>query len=63
MKMYTGRSADGSDITEFEGFYTSSCGNYYGSEPFSKHQEKELRKINTKKKINNYMKPKKIKSC
>ena len=56
MKMYTGKSGDFSDITEFEGFHTSSCGNYWGNKPFTKEQEKRLRKIDTKKKINNLMK-------
>lgn len=56
MRIFHGRSADGSDITEFEGFHTSSCGNYWGNKPFTKEQEKRLRKIDTKKKINNLMK-------
>ena len=52
---YTGRSADGSDMQEFEGMYVSSCGNFWGNHPFTKEQEKSMRKDAHKKRIRNLM--------
>jgi hypothetical protein len=52
---YTGYSADGSDIQEVQGMYASSCGNFWGSEPFTKQQEKAMRKDAYKKKIRKLM--------
>jgi len=52
---YTGRSADGSDIQEFEGMYVSSCGNFWSNYPFTKQEEKSMRKSAYKKRIKNIM--------
>ena len=59
MTMYYGKSADGSDMKEFQGFYTSPCGRYWGSHPFtkdhplmqSKNRPKKNRNKNPKKYI------------
>lgn len=55
MPIYTGYSADGSDMQEFKGLYTSSCGNFWRSIPFTKQQEKACRKNAYKRKIRNLM--------
>jgi hypothetical protein len=55
MPIYTSKSADGSDMQEFQGMYTSSCGNFWGSEPFTKQKEKVMRKDAYKKRIRNLM--------
>ena len=34
MTFYYGKSADGSDMKEFEGMYVSPCGKYWSTEPF-----------------------------
>jgi hypothetical protein len=44
MPLYTCKSADGSDMKEFEGVYTSSCGNFWSTTPFTKQEEKQCRK-------------------
>jgi len=54
MALYTGKSSDGSDMKEFRA-YISSCGNFFGSHPFTKQQEKSLRKNAYKKKMQNLM--------
>lgn len=41
--MYYGKSEDGSDAKQFEGFYVSPCGKYWGSEPFPKETRRERR--------------------
>lgn len=52
---YTGRSGDGSDMQEFEGMYVSSCGNFWSNHPFTKHEEKSMRKDAHKKRIKDLM--------
>ena len=44
MPIYYGKSRDGSDAKEFEGMYTSPNGKYWGTEPISLEQEKEMDK-------------------
>lgn len=53
---YTGKSGDGSDMKEFDGMYVSSCGNFWGNHPFTKQEEKSMRKDAYKKRIKNLMK-------
>jgi hypothetical protein len=55
MPIYTGYSADGSDMEEFQGLYSSSCGNFWSSEPFTKQKEKQFRKHAYKKLIRKLM--------
>ena len=55
MPIYTGYSADGSDMQEFQGMYVSSCGNFWSSTPFTKQEEKSMRKDAYKKRIRNLM--------
>lgn len=55
MPLYTGYSADGSDMQEFQGMYISSCGNFWSSTPFTKQQEKAMRKDAYKKRIRKLM--------
>jgi len=55
MALYTGKSSDGSDMQEFQGMYLSSCGNFFGSHPFTKQEEKSMRKNAYKKKMQNLM--------
>ena len=55
MPLYTGKSADGSDMQEFQGIYLSSCGNFFGSHPFTKQEEKAMRKDAYKRRIRNLM--------
>ena len=55
MKLYTGRSGDGSDMQEFEGMYVSSCGNFWSNHPFTKQEEKSMRKDAYKKRIKDLM--------
>ena len=52
---YTGSSRDGSDIHEVEGMYVSSCGNFWSSDPFTKQEERWLRKDAHKKRMRNLM--------
>jgi uncharacterized protein YchJ len=47
MPIYYGKSADGSDAKEFEGFHVSSCGKYWGSEPFDNEAVQELERYNS----------------
>jgi hypothetical protein len=54
MALYTGKSSDGSDMKEFRG-YISSCGNFFSSHPFTKQQEKSMRKNAYKKRMRNLM--------
>ncbi len=47
MTFYTGKGVPGQpgfEMKEFEGFYVSSCGNYWGSEPFTEKSEKAMKK-------------------
>ena len=55
MSIYTGYSADGSDMQEFQGMYVSSCGNFFSNHPFTKQEEKAMRKDAYKKRIKNLM--------
>jgi hypothetical protein len=55
MPIYTGKSADGSDMREFQGMYLSSCGNFFSSHPFTKQEEKAMRKDAHKKRVKNLM--------
>jgi hypothetical protein len=55
MSVYTGYSADGSDMQEFQGMYVSSCGNFFSNHPFTKQEEKAMRKDAYKKRIKNLM--------
>ncbi len=55
MPIYTGYSADGSDMKEFEGVYTSLCGNFWSTTPFTKQEEKACRKLANKRMIRNLM--------
>lgn len=55
MPIYTGYSADGSDMQEFQGMYLSSCGNFFSSHPFTKQEEKACRKDAYKRKIRKLM--------
>ena len=55
MPLYTGKSADGSDMQEFQGMYLSSCGNFFSNHPFTKQEEKVMRKDAYKKRIKNLM--------
>lgn len=55
MPLYTGKTADGSDMQEFQGMYLSSCGNFFSSHPFTKQEEKACRKDAYKKRIRNIM--------
>jgi hypothetical protein len=55
MPIYTGYSADGSDMQEFQGMYLSSCGNFFSSHPFTKQEEKSMRKDAYKRRIKNLM--------
>ena len=55
MPLYTGKSADGSDMQEFQGMHLSSCGNFFSSHPFTKQEEKACRKDAHKKRIKNLM--------
>ena len=55
MPIYTGYSGDGSDMKEFEGVYTSSCGNFWSTTPFTKQEEKQCRKHAYKKVIRKLM--------
>lgn len=55
MPIYTGYSADGSDMQEFKGMHLSSCGNFFGSHPFTKQEEKAMRKDAYKRRIRNLM--------
>ena len=41
MPFYTGKSADGSDMREVQGMYTSPNGHYWGSQPISLALERE----------------------
>ncbi len=45
MPLYTGKSADGSDMKEFSGgFFVSPNGKYWSSKPISLEEEKEIEK-------------------
>ena len=39
MPIYTGSSADGSDMKEVQGMYTSPCGKYWSSMPYTKEEK------------------------
>ncbi len=39
MPFYTGKSADGSDLREFRGMYTSPCGTYWSNMPITREQK------------------------
>jgi hypothetical protein len=39
MPIYFGKSADGSDMQEFSGFYVSKCGNWFSNKPFTREQK------------------------
>ena len=42
MPIYTGTTADGSDMKEFEGFPTSPCGKYFSSKEMTDKEWAEL---------------------
>ena len=42
MPMYTGKTADGSDMEEFAGFDVSPNGKYWGSKPMTVKDEERL---------------------
>jgi len=42
MPIYRGKSADGSDMEEMEGMYVSPNGKFWGSNPISLAEEKEM---------------------
>jgi len=56
MPLYYGKTADGSDMKEFEGMHVSSCGNYWSSEPFTPEMEERLRKMDEDNIGGEYMK-------
>jgi hypothetical protein len=39
----------GFEMKEFKGFHVSSCGNFWGSEPFTPESEKEMRQWQKKR--------------
>jgi hypothetical protein len=46
MPLYKGKGVIGEpgfEMEEVEGVYLSSCGNFWGSEPFTYQSEKEIR--------------------
>lgn len=50
--LYTGNSEDGSDARRVQ-MYLSSCGNFWGGKVFTKHEERQLRKMEWREKIKN----------
>ena len=61
MPFYYGKSKDGSDMKEFEGFSVSPNGHFWGSEPISLEQEKEWLLWQQREDRNNLYKQKKPK--
>jgi hypothetical protein len=52
MPFYTGKGVPGEpgfEMKEFKGFHVSSCGNFWGSEPFTPESEKEMRQWQKKR--------------
>lgn len=50
---YGGVDENGNEWAKrFEGVYTSTCGNFWSSQPFTKDIEKKFRRMEWKKRIN-----------
>ncbi len=56
--MYTGSTSDGSDIQRVEGMYLSSCGEFWSNQPFTYESEKQMRRMQWKRKMSDMYKRK-----
>lgn len=62
MPLYRGKGVFGQpgfEMEEFEGFHVSSCGKYWGSEPFTKESERDMRRMEWKERMKNIYKRRK----
>jgi len=50
---YSGRTEDGSDMRESQGMYTSPCGNFWGSEPYTDEQKAHAKEYNYHTRMHN----------
>lgn len=54
MPIYTGKGVpgqDGFEMKEFQGMYSSPCGRYFSSKPWTKEDYNEMRRAEWKKRI------------